>query len=69
MTTNDRIARARTLPTGAVFYRCALQANPHHYGGTFRGKDASGDATTHALAIVDKPDSLGMEGQVLRKAT
>jgi len=51
---NDPIAKARTLPAGAVFHQCALQVNPHHYGGTFRGKPAGGDARAHAQAIVDK---------------
>jgi len=60
VTTNGQIASARTPPAGAVFHRCALQVNPHHYGGTFRGKAASGDAATHAQAIVDKAASLGV---------
>jgi len=51
---NDPIAKARTLPAGAVFHQCALQVNPHHYGGTFRGKPSGGDARAHAQAIVDK---------------
>ena len=60
MTTEDQVATARALPVGAVFYRCALQVNPHHYGGTFRGAPAAGDAATHAQAIVDKAISLGV---------
>ena len=58
--TNHDPARARTLPAGAVFHRCALQVNPHHYGGTFRGQAATGDVATHARAIVDKALELGM---------
>lgn len=54
MNSNDPIAKARTLPAGAVFHQCALQVNPHHYGGTFRGKPSGGDARAHAQAIVDK---------------
>lgn len=54
MNSNDPIAKARTLPAGAVFHQCALQVNPHHYGGTFRGKPSGGDARTNAQAIVDK---------------
>jgi len=42
------------LPAGAVFHRCALQVNPHHYDGTFRGTETEGDADTHARAIVEK---------------
>ena len=52
--THHEPARARTLPAGAVFHRCALQVNPHHYGGTFRGQAAAGDVAMHARAIVDK---------------
>ena len=58
--TNHDPARARALPAGAVFHRCALQVNPHHYGGTFRGQAATGDFTTHARAIVDKALALGI---------
>ena len=48
-------------PAGARFYRCALQVNPHHYGGTFRGQPTDGDAISHAQAIVDKAVELGIE--------
>jgi len=57
---SDPIARARTLPSGAVFHRCALQVNPHHYAGTFRGKAARGDADAHARAIIDKAVDIGV---------
>ena len=59
-TTNHDPTRARTLPAGAVFHRCALQVNPHHYGGTFRGQAATGDVDTHARAIVNKALALGI---------
>ena len=52
--TTDAISKARGLPNGARFYRCALQVNPHHYASTFRGAPAAGDASVHAKAIVDK---------------
>ena len=55
-----RTAGARTLPAGAVFHRCALQVNPHHYGGTFRGQAATGDVATHARDIVDKALEFGI---------
>ncbi len=51
---NDPIAKASTLPEGAVFHRCALQVNPHGYGDTFRGREGTGDARSHAEAIVAK---------------
>ena len=54
MTSTDPIARALILPAGAVFHRCALQVNPHHYGATFRGQAAGGDENTHAADIVEK---------------
>lgn len=60
MTSKDPIAKARALPAGAVFHRCALQVNPHHYGATFRGESTAGDASTHAKAIVDKAAAIGV---------
>ena len=60
MTSKDPIAKARALPAGAVFHRCALQVNPHHYGATFRGGSAAGDASTHAKAIVGKAAAIGV---------
>ena len=57
---SDPIAKAKALPAGAVFHRCALQVNPHHYAGTFRGKPARGDADAHARAIVDKAAEIGV---------
>jgi len=57
---NDPIIKAKTLPVGAVFHRCALQVNPHHYGSTFRGKSSSGDEGAHAQAIIDKAAEIGV---------
>ncbi|GIW99316.1 MAG: phosphoesterase [Pirellulaceae bacterium] len=51
---------AVTAPPGAVFHRCALQINPHHYGGTYRGQPNDGDDHSHAKAIVDKALALGI---------
>ena len=45
---------------GAVFHQCALQVNPHHYAGTFRGQEAVGDSRTHAEAIVAKANAVGV---------
>lgn len=56
----DPIERAKTLPAGAVFHRCALQVNAHHYEGTFRGKPGSRDASAHAKAMVDKAVETGV---------
>ena len=54
MASKDPIANAKSLSTGAIFHKCALQVNPHHYSATFRGKGIDGDASAHAKAIVDK---------------
>ena len=51
---NAKAANAKALSVGAIFHRCALQVNPHHYSATFRGKDTGSDASAHAKAIVDK---------------
>jgi energy-coupling factor transporter ATP-binding protein EcfA2 len=60
VTSKDPIAKAKALPRGAEFFRCALQVNPHHYAETFRGKAGAGDAATHAKAIVDKAAAMGV---------
>ena len=52
--------RGGDVSAGARFHRCALQVNPHHYAGTFRGQDSSGDAASHAQAIIDKAVELGI---------
>ena len=48
------------FPRGAEFHLCALQVNPHHYNETFRGKEAAGNAESHAKAIVAKAVELGV---------
>ena len=58
--TDDNSVRARAVPAGAVFHRCALQVNPHSYSGKFRGQAVTGDVTTHARNIVDKALTLGI---------
>jgi hypothetical protein len=60
MAADDVIAKARQLPRGAVFHRCALQVNPHHYDSTYRGNAPSGDARDHAEAIIQKASGLGV---------
>lgn len=59
-TKTDPLAAGKTLPRGAVFHRCALQVNPHDYGGRFRGQETGGTAETHAAAIVEKAVSMGV---------
>lgn len=48
-------------PEGAVFYKCALQVNPHHYGQTYRGQSSDGNDTEHAEAIINKAIELGIK--------
>ncbi|MFO1077937.1 MAG: PHP domain-containing protein [Planctomycetota bacterium] len=59
MSADGSIVKPRS-PAGAVFHRCALQVNPHHYSKTFRGQGSSGDAATHARDVVDKAAQLGI---------
>ncbi|MBI4493241.1 MAG: AAA family ATPase [Chloroflexi bacterium] len=56
----DPLARVSTLPRGAIFHRCALQVNPHHYPATFRGQPGSGDPNAHARAVVEKAIEIGV---------
>ena len=49
-----------TPPAGAVFHRCALQVNPHHYSRTFRGQVTDSDPRSHAAAIVAKAAEIGI---------
>ncbi len=60
MAADDVITKARELPSGAVFHRCALQVNPHHYDSMYRGNAPSGEAVVHAGAIVQKALDLGV---------
>jgi len=53
-------AAARLLPSGARFFKCALQVNPHHYASTFRGQASGGDPFAHACAIVDRAAEVGI---------
>ncbi len=48
-------------PRGAIFYKCALQVNPHHYAKTFRGQSSDSDANEHAHAIINKAVELGIK--------
>jgi len=48
-------------PPGAVFHRCALQVNPHHYSGTYRGQPNDGSAVEHAKSIVARAAELGID--------
>ena len=60
MNSVDPVDKTHGLSSGAAFHCCALQVNPHHYGGTFRGQNASDDADTYAQAIVGKAAEVGV---------
>ena len=60
MSTDDPIATARSFSAGAEFHRCALQVNPHHYSGTYRGQPSALDEAGYANALIDKADELGI---------
>ncbi len=60
MKTVHPVDKARALSSGAVFHRCALQVNPHHYRATFRGQRLEGNALSHAEAIVGKAAEIGV---------
>lgn len=49
-----------TASMGAVFRRCALQVNPHSYGGQYRGQETEGDPRSHAEAIITKAVDTGV---------
>ena len=58
LSTKDPIATALGLSAGAEFHRCALQVNPHHYSGTYRGQPSEFDEARHASALIDKAEEL-----------
>jgi hypothetical protein len=61
MMKTDPIQKAIELPSGARFYKCALQVNPHHYSRTFQGQALDGSAEGYARTIVEKAADLGIE--------
>ena len=60
MSVRDRVAYPLTPETGAVFHRCALQVNPHHYSDTFRGQPSEGDAGSYAEAMIARAITNGI---------
>ena len=53
MSTDNPIAAALRLPAGAEFRKCALQVNPHHYAGTYRGQQLTHDEESYANALIE----------------
>ena len=58
MSTDDPIATALRLSAGAEFHRCALQVNPHHYAGTYRGQPSVLDEAGYARTLIERAKEL-----------
>ena len=58
MSTDDPIGTALDLSAGAEFHRCALQVNPHHYAGTYRGQPSALDESGYARTLIAKAEEL-----------
>ena len=54
----DVTAGVQPPPSGARFFKCALQVNPHHYADTFRGQESDSNPADYAKAIVAKAADL-----------
>ena len=60
MSRDDPISLALRQPAGAEFRKCALQVNPRHYSGTYRGQPSPLDDEAYARELVEKADALGI---------
>ena len=60
MSKDDSIAIALGQPAGAEFRRCALQVNPRHYSGTYRGQPSAASEAEYAQGMIDKAEELGI---------
>jgi DNA repair ATPase RecN len=60
MTKTDAIVDALKLPSGARFYKCALQVNPSHYAQTYRGKKSHLDDEDYVRGLMTKANELGI---------
>ena len=58
MGTEDPIATALSLSAGAAFHKCALQVNPFHYAGTYRGQGSPLDEASYVSALIEKAEEL-----------
>ncbi len=61
MSADDPIRNTLELSSGARFHRCALQVNPHHYAGTYRGQATDHDEQSYADALVDRAVDLEID--------
>ena len=60
MSVRDPVTHPLTPEAGAVFYRCALQVNPHHYSDTYRGQPNEGDESSYAEAVIARAVTNGI---------
>ena len=60
MTTGFENQLFEELASGAHFHLCALQVNPHHYSGSFRGQENKGNPKEFAAAIIEKAVEMGI---------
>ena len=60
MNDEDVILDVLEPSSGAHFLKCALQVNPHHYVGTYRGQQSDGNPAEYAKAIVEKAEGTGI---------
>ena len=60
MSKGDSIAIALRQPAGAEFRKCALQVNPRHYSGTYRGQPSVANEAEYAQKMIDKAKEIGI---------
>ncbi len=60
MSTEDPLVTALSLSSGAEFQKCALQINPRHYSGTYRGQQATLGDDEYVSALIDKAMDIGI---------
>ncbi len=61
MTLPQAIANLNAIPSGARFYRCALQVNPPHYAGTYRGTHHGLTEEEYIRDLIAKCLSVGVQ--------
>ncbi|MFH1134659.1 MAG: hypothetical protein V1816_01090 [Pseudomonadota bacterium] len=61
MSNLDAMTNAQKLPSGARFYRCALQVNPFEYLGRHNKPTAFSNEADYNAAIIDACRGIGVE--------
>ncbi len=54
MSASDVVVKALQLESGAHFVQCALQVNPHHYRGSFRGDPYEGSSEQYVGEVLQQ---------------